>query len=434
MPRTLPLSALLVAAALVAAPAAAELYVWVDENGHTHVSDDPTAVPEAVREGEAPPRDVLWNDGQQGPPVGGPGEATGEEARIRRQLRGAVDDLRRGETARATAALEGVLELQPGRPEAHWYLALLDRQRGRFTSAEDHLRTFLAHAGDDLADWRASAQRRLRQLEDERRLVDEQAVRGPLRLIGLRSPNFRIRYDAELGGRDEWVRRVTRYLEEARSHVGRRLGVWPQEPVSVLFYGKASYVRAWRHRFSFRTVGFFDGRIHVVSAAHPGGELRSLLHHEYTHALFREKTGSDRPLWLNEGLAEISERLSRGQPLLARGERFALRERIGAGRWIPLHRLAVGFGGLDDEDARVAYLASVAAVAWVEAHTDRDGRARLLTHLARGQGIDAALTAVVGVDQAGLEAALRADILAEFPETSPASDPWPASSVDEKRP
>ena len=48
------------------------------------------------------------------------------------------------------------------------------------------------------------------------------------------------------------------------------------KPLRVVVYGKAAYLRAYRQRFSFRTVGFFDGRIHVASAAHPGGELRSL--------------------------------------------------------------------------------------------------------------------------------------------------------------
>jgi hypothetical protein len=159
----------------------------------------------------------------------------------------------------------------------------------------------------------------------------------------------------------------------------------------------------------------------VAAAAHPGGELRSLLHHEYTHALFRERVGSDRPLWLNEGLAELSERASRGQPALSRSERFALRERSAAGRWIPLARLAPGFGGLVDEEAQGAYLEAAAAVAWIEARTDREGRARLLALLGEGRDLDQALRAVVGTDSAGLEAALVTSLEAEFPAVAPAS-------------
>ena len=58
--------------------------------------------------------------------------------------------LERGETARATAALESVLRDHPRHPEAHWHLALLDQQRGRYESAEAHLRAFLSVAGDRL--------------------------------------------------------------------------------------------------------------------------------------------------------------------------------------------------------------------------------------------------------------------------------------------
>jgi hypothetical protein len=183
----------------------------------------------------------------------------------------------------------------------------------------------------------------------------------------------------------------------------------------VVLYGKAAYLRAHGHRFSFQTVGFFDGRIHVVSAAHPSGELRTLLFHEYTHALFRERTAGDRPFWLNEGLAELSERASNGIVLLTRGERARLRRAIDAGAWISLGRIAPSFAGLDDEQARLAYLVSTAAAAWVEDHTDRDTRARLLSRLGEGWSDDEALKEAVGMGTDGVDAALRAEILSEFP-------------------
>ena len=185
--------------------------------------------------------------------------------------------------------------------------------------------------------------------------------------------------------------------------------------MGVRFYGKASYLQAHRHRFSFQTVGFFDGRIHVVSAAHPSGELRALLFHEYTHAVFREQTGSDRPYWLNEGLAELSERRSRGQEGLTRSELASLRIRIEGGLWIPLRRLAPSFSGLDDGDARAAYLTATAAAKWIEARTDREGRALLLTRLGEGISDDEVLREVLGLDTHAIDAAVRADIRSRFP-------------------
>jgi hypothetical protein len=185
--------------------------------------------------------------------------------------------------------------------------------------------------------------------------------------------------------------------------------------MGVVFYGKAAYLEAHRHRFSFQTVGFFDGRIHVVSAAHPAGELRALLFHEYSHAVYREQTGGDRPYWLNEGFAEISERESLRRTGLTRSERRILRDAIDSGKWIPLRRLAPSFSGLDDEGARAAYLESAAAAQWIGEQTSTTQRAKLLGMLGTGVDPDQAFLAILGVDTDAVDGAVREAILAEFP-------------------
>jgi hypothetical protein len=408
----------------VAEPLRSELYIWVDPEGHTHVTDDLANVPglSPIAAPDAAHRSDLWSGRITGPEPqrSTRGPRTQDEERIQRLLRGAIEDLGRGETGRAIVALEGVLALEPARPEAHWYLALLDRQRGRFEMSEAHLRSFLAQAGEQFEPWRQSAQRRLQALVDERRLAEEQAADGPLRLVALESPRFRVHYDRRLGeASPDYARTVVQYLEEAHALGRERLGVVPQEPTGVVLYAKAAYLAAHRDRFSFPTVGFFDGRIHVVSAAHPAGELRALLFHEFSHALFREHTGGDRPFWLNEGLAKLAERASRRQEAVTRSERARLRRVMEADGWLPLSRLATGFEGLDEEAARQAYLESTVAVAWLEQRLDTAARARLLSLLGRGAGADQALRQVADLDVAGLDGAVRADIVAEFPTLVP---------------
>jgi hypothetical protein len=279
-----------------------------------------------------------------------------------------------------------------------------------------HLRAFLAAAGEDFEPWRASAERRLAALADERRLADESVLREPGRWVALASQHFRVSYDPELGkASPDYADTVLRYLDEARASVAERLGSVPAEPMGVMFYGKAAYLQAFRHRFSFQTVGFFDGRIHVVSAAHPAEELRALLFHEYTHAVFREQTGGDQPYWLNEGLAELCERDARGRAGLTLSERAALRERIDDGRWIPLRRISPSFSGLSDEDARAAYLESTAAAAWIESRTSSSQRAHILHGLGRGLSPDDALRSALELDVEGVDAAVRAHVRDEFP-------------------
>lgn len=416
----------IVAVLLPAPPAPAEIHAWVDADGVTHIVDDASAIPAGAKPG-AGRRALggLW-DGVLGLPGErlAPGGGGAEVERARRLIRGAVADLGRGENGRAAAALQAVLRMAPGNPEAHWYLALLDRQRGRYGASEAHLRAFLSEAGDDLEPWRVSARRRLEALADERRLADAARARAPESWIGLSHPHFRVTYHAELGeASPDYADTVLRYLEEAREAVVQRLGAVPEEAMGVIFYGRAAYLQAHRHRFSFQTVGFFDGRIHVVSAAHPAGELRALLFHEYAHAVYREQTGSDRPYWLNEGLAELAERQSQGRAGLTRSERVALRRRIDADRWISLRRLAPSFSGLDDDEARVAYIASTAAAAWIEAHSDPGQRAKLLARLGEGATADEALTEVVGLDTDGVDTVVREMIRSEFAPLRPASAP-----------
>ena len=168
-PPTHPLvtSALLTSAALLAAvallgvgsrSASAEAFVWIDERGVTHITDDPSGVPAHARTAEQGLGD-LWSNPIGGEPVSG-SSLDASDARIQRLIRGAIDDLRRGETARASVSLDAVLRESPGEPVAHWYLALLNRQRGRYDSARVHLEAFLASAGDELEPWRQSAGRR----------------------------------------------------------------------------------------------------------------------------------------------------------------------------------------------------------------------------------------------------------------------------------
>jgi hypothetical protein len=423
-------AAVLAAVALLglrATSALAEVYVWIDERGVTHITDDPKGVPPHAQTAEQGVGD-LWSSPIGGEPVAG-SSLDASEARLHRLIRGAIDDLRRGETARASASLDAVLRESPGDPVAHWYLALLDRQRGRYDSARVHLEAFLASAGDDLEPWRQSAGRRLAALDDEARLADPNGDRATGPWQALSNAHFRVRYDPELEKvSPNYAQTVLRYLEEARSSVSTRLGAVPDESMGVVFYGKAAYLEAHRHRFSFQTVGFFDGQIHVVSAAHPAGELRALLFHEYSHAVYREQTGGDRPYWLNEGFAEISERESLRREGLIRSERRALRDAIDTGKWIPLRRLSPSFSGLDDDGARAAYLESAAAAQWITERTDPAQRAKLLVMLGTGVDADQAFLAILGVDTDAVDGAVREAILAEFPSEAAIEAPHRASA------
>ena len=94
-------------------------------------------------------------------------------------MREALVDLQRGDTTLAVGRLHEVLRRDAGRPDAHFYLALIEGRRGNLDAAEAHLRAFLSVAGEGYDEWRASALRRLGQLDDERRLMTEPSPREP---------------------------------------------------------------------------------------------------------------------------------------------------------------------------------------------------------------------------------------------------------------
>ena len=405
----------------------ADHFVWVDESGLTHFTDDPEAA--ASFEGTSSGIQVdhlrnLWGGVRTGPTLQTPPGASGRrEDRIVRMMLGAIEDMDRGETARAEAALRSALRLDPRRPEPHWYLARLARSRGRYAQAQHELKQFLRSAGPPLARWRGEAEILLQDLAADAHLADESVVREPTRWTTATHEDFQLRIDRELiEAQSDWAQRAMRFLEEAREELSQLLGVQPSEPLSVIFYGRAAYQKAHADRFSFRTAGFFDGRIHVVASAHATERLRALLFHEYSHALFREQTGGDRPYWLNEGLAEQFERRARSKPISTRSERAQLRAAIQSGEWIPLSQIAQSFSGLQDEDARLAYLESIVVVEWMTAHTDRAARTRLLKGLGQGRSADLVLYETLGLDTQGLDQAVRSDILSEFPAAPEVAD------------
>ena len=109
----------------------AQHFVWVDEDGVTHLTNDPGAAPEDLRAAGGSDWDrtrALWDRWILGERTGTPEGAGGSDAdRVTRLLRGAEGDLRRGETSRAAATLKSVVALQPTR--ARSYTSSISLQR-----------------------------------------------------------------------------------------------------------------------------------------------------------------------------------------------------------------------------------------------------------------------------------------------------------------
>jgi hypothetical protein len=259
--------------------------------------------------------------------------------------------------------------------------------------------------------WRDAALRERSEIEQELALA--KAGKGEVwETRSLESQHFLVTYDHQFAGR-AYGEQVVELLEQARAAMQQKLGRELARPLEVRLYTRAHYLEAYKHRFGFATVGFYDGAIHVVSAKRPRNELYALVAHEYVHALFKEATGSHQPFFLNEGIADRAEEAARGRPQLSREEWRRLVEALRSNEWIPLESLVQGFSGLKGAQALLAYLESRATVELIEAR--RPGAiAAFLDACADGAPWQDALRASTGWDTRSLEAALQDEVRSRF--------------------
>ncbi|MCK9417868.1 MAG: tetratricopeptide repeat protein [Nitrospirae bacterium] len=196
--------------------------------------------------------------------------------------------------------------------------------------------------------------------------------------------HFLIKYE----GREkiEAGRIVLRILEDAYSEVGRSLSYYPEQEIQVILYSGQQFKEVteapgW-------SGGLFDGKIRLpiggIEKETP--VLRSILLHEYTHAVVRAITRRC-PTWLNEGLAQYFE----GRQIDPR-QQEALKKLVQAGKLPSLTNLEGSFMGLGSSQAQTAYLISLSAV---RSMIDSFGMYRVkdvLDELARGADIGKAIS------------------------------------------
>ncbi len=254
-----------------------------------------------------------------------------ENAAANRELGRAY--VQKGENTIGLYYLEQALAVEPGDPATLQALSLAYYRTEDLERARQTIRQFLAVVPDD-----RSMKDFLERVEREHRIQSS--------FITERSDHFDLFYDSsefrQLG------RPILRLLEEAYRKVGADLGVYPDQPVSVLLYSNRSFREVtaspdW-------TGGIFDGKIRLpVRDMDPDDpRLTALITHEFVHAVVHG-VAVRCPTWLNEGLAMYFE----GRSLPSIRVRADLRQFEGS------------FMSLNPDQARAAYLLSLSAVSYL---------------------------------------------------------------------
>ena len=166
--------------------------------------------------------------------------------------------------------------------------------------------------------------------------------------------HFSVKYEGR--ERIEAGRIILRALEDAYGVVGRELSFYPDREIGVILYSDRQFLEVtdapgW-------SGAIFDGKIRIpiggIERETPA--LRSLLYHEYTHAVVRA-IAPRAPTWLNEGLAQYFEGRTVGVD-----QRAALRQVLASGELPSLRLLEGSFLGYGGAQAGYAYLLSLSAV------------------------------------------------------------------------
>lgn len=138
---------------------------------------------------------------------------------------------------------------------------------------------------------------------------------------------------------------VADILNSATREIGRKMGYYPRQAVTVILYNEKAFfditrAPAW-------VGGLYDGKIRIPIKGVEGQEnlLKRVLFHEYTHALIRDITPSC-PLWIHEGLAEY----------------FSTENQARIGQVFPLNQLEERFPSGNPLNVILAYRESYSAV------------------------------------------------------------------------
>lgn len=207
------------------------------------------------------------------------------------------------------------------------------------------------------------------------------------------SSRFIVSYDTEEVKTDIALA-VLDVLEQIYNGVGTDLSSFPEARVPVILYTKRDYREVTRS--PGWSGGLYDGKIRlpIGGIVEITPDLRGTLRHEYTHAVVREISKGNCPVWLNEGIAELQGRLEFNTPLRE------LEKAVRTGEFIPLQRLEAGFATLGTSEVHLAYEQSYALVNFMVATYGWHRMRTILSNLGEGMPIDKAFAG--GLDDLGL--------------------------------
>ena len=218
----------------------------------------------------------------------------------------------------------------------------------------------------------------------------------------LASSHFVIKFEGRENTEDG--RLVLNALEDAYRRVGARFAYYPLEPLQVILYPDEAFREVTNTPHWSGAV--YDGRIKLpIGGLARGSErLARTLRHEYAHAAIVTLSRGKAPVWLNEGLAQVSEETD--DP----GRTGRLRAALDNEGLLRLTDLEAGFTKLDREQASLAYAEAYAAATYLLEKKGGYNVRHLLEAMATASSTDDAFRQALSMPYAEFEEHFLADI------------------------
>ncbi len=183
-------------------------------------------------------------------------------------------------------------------------------------------------------------------------------------------------------------------LEQAYSRIGAFFDYFPKQKTPVILYPEAAYKNlakgspGWAH-------AHFDGKIRIPLAKRIYSKdfLSKVIYHEFTHAVIRELTKDNCPMWLDEGLACYAERYVETK------HRSFFTQYINKETFVPFNKLPKGYSGIKDaRRANLLYREFYLLASFIVEKRGNLVLRNLLTDLGNGMSLEAAMTKNFSVD------------------------------------
>jgi len=229
--------------------------------------------------------------------------------------------------------------------------------------------------------------------------------------------HFRFRYfngQRDFGQRADYEGTVQAALEEARVSSDRILGRSRESALDIILYSREEFAMHHGAQMAMAVAGFYsENAIRMNDSAELTPTQRAVLVHEYVHAVVDEVAGfrphGQVPVWMNEGLAELTKWRYEGRDAATPDLRQAMQQLALQDRLPPLKQMSQG-PLIGMRNPAVAYAVAASAVKLL---VDRGGFRELLElikELGAGANFDKAFESHYGRDLDAVQDELTQDL------------------------